>query len=140
MQRVVLDTNILISAMRSNRGPAFRLLSLVGTGRFEICVSVALVLEYEAILRRVTSLEEAEIAALLDFLCAVARRQRIFYLWRPCLRDPQDDMVLELAVASRSSTIVTSNLRDFTAAERFGVAIREPAEFLRELGDAPWEP
>ena len=77
---------------------------------------------------------------MLDFLCAVAHRQKIFYLWRPCLRDPGDDLVLELAVASRSRTIVTFNKRDFTAAVDFGIAILDPAEYLREIGESSWEP
>lgn len=135
MERVVLDTNVVVSAMRSDRGPAFELLGCIGTGRFEICVSVALVFEYESVLRRTTSLSEAEVADLLDYLCSVAHRQKIFYLWRPCLQDPGDDLVLELAVASNSTTVITYNQRDFAAAERFGVRIAKPADFLRKLGE-----
>jgi putative PIN family toxin of toxin-antitoxin system len=119
--RVVLDTNVLISAFRSRRGPAFALVSRIGSGSFEVSVSVPLVLEYEEVLHRSTSLEEEEILSVLGFLCSVAHRQKIFYLWRPLLPDPKDDMVLELAVASRSRFIVTYNQRDFVPADRFGI-------------------
>lgn len=136
MERIILDTNVLVSAVRSDRGPAFRLLSMVGTGRFEISVSVTLVFEYESALQRFTSLAIGDIGDLMDYLCAVANRQRIYFLWRPCLRDPGDDLVLEIAVASGSRCIVTFNKRDFTAAEQFGVAVLDPAEFLREIGEA----
>ena len=135
MKRVVFDTNVIISAMRSDRGPAFRLLSLVGTERFEICVSVALVFEYETVLRRATSLSNADITDLLDYLCAVARRQKVFFLWRPYLRDPKDDLVLELAVASDSRAIVTFNKRDFQPTNPFGIEIFDPAEFLDSIGE-----
>jgi predicted nucleic acid-binding protein len=91
--------------------------------------------EYESVLRRATPLTDAEVGGLLDYLCSVAHRQNIFYLWRPCLRDPGDDLVLELAVASNSTSIVTFNHRDFAGAERFGVGIVGPAEFLHKLGD-----
>ena len=135
MVRAILDTNVIVSAMRSDRGTAFKVLSLVGTGRFEIIVSVALVLEYEAALARWTSVSAEEISGLLDYLCSVADRQKIFYLWRPYLRDPMDDHVLEVAVASRSEVIVTFNKRDFVGCERFGLRVVEPRELLTEIGE-----
>jgi len=140
MERIVLDTNVLVSAMRSDRGPAYRLLGQVGTGRFEISVSVALVFEYESVLHRATTLERGDFDDLLDYLCSVAHRQKIFYLWRPLLRDPGDDLVLELAVSSGSRTIVTFNKRDFAAADRFGIEVRDPAEYLQQSGESSWEP
>ena len=135
MVRAILDTNVIVSAMRSDRGTAFKLLSLVGSGHFEISVSVALVLEYEAALVRWTPASEEEIVELLDYLCSVADRQKIFYLWRPYLRDPLDDHVLEVAVASRSEVIVTFNKRDFVGCERFGLRVVDPREFLVEIGE-----
>jgi putative PIN family toxin of toxin-antitoxin system len=132
--RVVLDTNVLISAFRSRRGPAFSLVSRIGSGSFEISVSVPLVLEYEDVLHRTTTLEDLEILSVLGFLCSVANRQKIFYLWRPLLPDPKDDMVLELAVASRSRFIITYNQRDFLPADRFGIEALKPEELLRHIG------
>ena len=135
MVRAVLDTNVIVSAMRSVRGTAFKVLSLVGSGRFEISVSVALVFEYEAALSRWTTADAEEISRLLDYLCSVADRQKIFYLWRPYLRDPMDDHVLEVAVASRAQVIVTFNKRDFAGCERFGLRIVDPRELLVEIGE-----
>jgi putative PIN family toxin of toxin-antitoxin system len=132
--RVVLDTNVLISAFHSRRGPAFALVSRIGSGSFEISVSVPLVFEYEEVLHRATSLEDLEVLSVLRFLCSVAHRQKIFYLWRPLLPDPKDDMALELAVASRSRFIVTYNQRDFLPADRFGIEALKPEELLRRIG------
>jgi putative PIN family toxin of toxin-antitoxin system len=135
--RVVLDTNVLEAALRSRRGASFAVLSLVGTGRFEIAVSVALVLEYEDVLMRQAGqvCRPAQMVTdLIDYLCSVARRQSVFYLWRPCLADPDDDLILELAVAAACDAIVTHNVRDFRAAAPFGVRIITPGEFLHELG------
>jgi len=113
---IVLDTNVIVAAVRSRKGAAFQLLSLVGSARFHIAVSVPLVLEYEdALLRQLaeTSLSKADIHAVLDYLCSVGKHQDIFFLWRPMLRDPKDDMVAEVAVAAGCDSIVTYNRRDF---------------------------
>jgi len=99
-----------------------------------VAVSVPLVLEYEQVLQRATRLKENEVLAILRFLASVAHRQHIFFLWRPLLPDPKDDMVLELAVASRSRYIVTYNQRDFAAAARFGIEVLTPEAFLHKLG------
>ena len=130
----MIDTNVIVSAFRSRRGPAFALVSRIGSGAFEPSVSVPLVFEYEEILRRATSLEEQEVLSVLRFLCSVAHQQKIFYLWRPLLPDPKDDMVLELAVASRSRFIVTYNQRDFAHAAHFGIESLMPEEFLLRIG------
>jgi len=135
--RVVIDTNVVVAGLRSKRGASFRLLSDVGKGRFEIALSVPLVLEYEdALLRHsdVTRLSRADVDAVLDYFCSVAHLQQIFYLWRPLLPDPKDDLVLELAVAARCHTIVTFNRRDFVGADKFGVSVVEPGPFLSGLG------
>ena len=71
---------------------------------------------------------------MLDYVCSVALRQKIFYLWRPFLKDPSDDMLLELAVASQTRLIVTFNTRHFSEAERFGVRARTPRDFLCHIG------
>jgi putative PIN family toxin of toxin-antitoxin system len=133
-RRIVLDTNVVVSALRSRRGAAFRVLSLVGMGDFEVCVSVPLVLEYEDALHRATELSAPEIETVLAYLCSVAIQHQIYFLWRPTLADGKDDMVLELAVASRAECIVTFNRKDFAAARRFGVKVVTPQEFLISLG------
>ena len=139
-RRVVLDTNVLVSALRSRRGASHRLLSLVGTGSFEHCVSVGLLFEYEAVLKRRGSgihLAERNIDDVLDYVVASARRQTIHYLWRPVLRDPSDDLVLEVAVAGGCVAIITFNIRDFVGSEQFGIRALTPAQYLSELERDP---
>ncbi len=139
MRRVVLDTNVLVAALRSDLGASFKLLSLVGvTDRFQICLSVPLALEYEEVLGRrgvVPNASTDEVQDLIDYLCSTASNHSVFFLWRPLLRDPEDEMVLELAVAGGCDTIVTFNQRDFMGSERFGIQIVRPAEFLRQIGE-----
>ena len=137
MLRVVLDTNVLVAAVRSRRGASFALLSRAGTQAFEIALSVPLVLEYEeALLRQLgkTDLRRSDVEAIIDYLCRVATHHEIYYLWRPLLPDPEDDMLLELAVAARSEAIVTFNKRDFDGSDRFGIRVLAPAELLHEIG------
>jgi predicted nucleic acid-binding protein len=136
--RIVLDTCVLVSALRSRRGESFRLLELVDSGRFEICLSIPLLLEYEEVCGRlpgVIPLSKTDIDAVLDYLCRVAVQQRVYYLWRPFLNDPSDDKVLELAVAAECGRIVTHNVRDFRGSRQFGIRIVTPRQFLNELGE-----
>jgi predicted nucleic acid-binding protein len=136
MWRVVLDTSVLVAAMRSRRGASYELLSRLVSDDFEIAVSVPLVLEYEsALLRHVegSPLDEGDVRDLVDYVCGVAIRQEIFFLWRPLLRDPGDDLVLELAVAAGCEAIVTHNVRDFAGAEKLGVRVLTPGRFVQEL-------
>jgi len=136
--QIVIDTNLIVSALRSKRGASFRLLRLLGDSRFEISVSVPLVIEYEKAAKgtvRREGLSSREVDDILDFICAVARHRKIYYLWRPLLRDPKDDMVLELAVAGGCDFIVTYNQRDFIGAEEFGIGVLTPKEFLHRIGD-----
>jgi predicted nucleic acid-binding protein len=107
----------------------------VGTGWFEICISIPLLFEYEDVLAREKIGVSSDAAEdVLDYLCYMAIPQEIYFLWRPFLRDPKDDLVLELAVASQSSTIVTYNVKDFKGIEKFNVKSAQPAAFLSELG------
>jgi putative PIN family toxin of toxin-antitoxin system len=131
---VVLDTNVLVSALRSRRGASFALLERIGTDLFDIAISVPLVLEYEdAMLRHRGSLTVAQVGDVIDYICGVARHHRVFFLWRPLLRDPNDDMVAEVAVASGARAIVTHNERDFIGVEKFGVKIWSPKRLLEGI-------
>lgn len=137
--RVVLDTSVLVAALRSRRGASFGLLELLRAGAFEIAISVPLAVEYGAVLSRhavTLGLHPSEADTLVDYLCAVGRRQRIHFLWRPTLRDPNDDFVLELAVAACCDYIVTHNVADFAGVGRFGVKLVRPGRFLRQLEEA----
>jgi len=132
---VVLDTNVLVAAIRSRRGASFRVLERLGTDAYEIVISVPLVLEYEdALLRRRGALAAEQITDVVDYVCRVGRRQQIFYLWRPLLRDTKDDMIAEVAVAGRAEAVVTHNRKDFAGLKRFGVRVVSPQEFLRMIG------
>src|ERR1700674_1669481 len=100
--RIVIDTNVLVAALRSRHGASHRLLTLIGSGRFEFSVSVPLVLEYEYAAKAMLGeipLTESDIDDIIDYICQAASRVEVYYLWRPLLKDPKDDMVLELAVA-----------------------------------------
>jgi putative PIN family toxin of toxin-antitoxin system len=134
--RIVLDTNVLVAALRSSKGASHKLLLELGGANVDFCISVALALEYEAVVKRPASgsrLTNAEKDDVLDYLCAESVRQKIYFLWRPTLKDPADDMVLEVAVASGAEAIVTFNKKDFGAAGTFGVKVLSPKEFLSSL-------
>ena len=138
--QIVLDTNVIIAGLRSRHGSAFQLLTLIGTGLFDIHLSVPLVLEYTDVLLRELSnlyLSREEVDDLIDFYCAVGVQHEIFFLWRPFLRDPKDEMVLELAVKAGCQSIITYNTRDFAGVEQFGLNLLEPSEFLRLIGKLP---
>jgi putative PIN family toxin of toxin-antitoxin system len=132
MYSVVLDTNVLIAGLRSANGASFAVLEGVGR-KFELNVSVPLVLEYESVTKRLArelGLTFEDIDDVLDHLCSVAHHRLIYYLWRPVLRDPNDDLVLELAVESNADYLVTHNIRDFAGSEQFGVRVISPRDFL----------
>src|SRR5580692_7090627 len=108
----VLDTNVLIAALRSRRGASFELLRLVGNRRWRLHLSTALLLEYEAVARRETLqlwLHPQRVEDLLDYLAANAQEHAISFRWRPWLNDPNDDFILELAVSAKARYIVTHN-------------------------------
>jgi putative PIN family toxin of toxin-antitoxin system len=136
MRRIVIDTNVFVAALRSRRGRSNRLVGLVSAERFETIISVPLILEYEdAALRLPDTLSytAAEIREILDYICSVAVATPIYYLWRPFLPDPKDDMVLEAAVAGGCDTIVTFNASDFRGIGQFGLRSMTPRDFLEEL-------
>ncbi|MFH5834231.1 putative toxin-antitoxin system toxin component, PIN family [Halalkalibaculum sp. DA384] len=137
MISVVIDTNVLISALRSNRGASFKLISLIGTGKFDISFSVPLLIEYEAVSKRkkFEHLIDRDIDDLLNYLCKVADKRDIFFLWRPFLKDPKDDMILELAVEAGCEYIITYNLDDFKGIEQFGLEAITPKQFLIKIDE-----
>lgn len=96
-----------------------------------------LVLEYEQALlqhRAESGLSAQDVGDLLDYICAIAKQHEVFFLWRPELPDPNDDMVLEVAVVGNCEAMVTYNKRDFDGAADFDIALMTPAEFLAEIG------
>jgi putative PIN family toxin of toxin-antitoxin system len=134
---VVLDTNVLIAALKSQRGSAYKLLISLVDDLYIPNVSVPLFLEYESIAKRagtVEGLSHQNIEAILDYILSKSSIRQIFYLWRPYLKDPKDDLVLEVAVESQSEYIITFNKKDFKGIEKFGIRALTPKEFLLEKG------
>lgn len=136
MIEVVLDTNVIVAAVRSRNGASYRVLRALAhePRRFRPCLSVPLVLEYETALRRKGQLNPEDVDSLLDYLCQVGNLREIYFLWRPFLKDPSDEMVLEVGVEANAEAIVTHNVRDFKGVEeRFGIRVIRPGAFLLEL-------
>jgi len=134
---IIIDTCVFISALRSNRGASFKVLSLIDSGKFEFYLSVALVLEYEAVAKRNSQklgITDSDIEELVDYLCAVGKSRQVHFLWRPSLKDPSDDFILELAVESECNYIITHNIRDFAETEQFQVKAITPQKFLKLIG------
>jgi len=138
---VVIDTNVFVAALRSQYGASYKLFMLLNSGKFEINLSVPLTLEYEGAGKRLVgkkgALKANDIDDIVDYVCSIARRKKVYYLWRPILSDPKDDMVLELAVSAGCTIIVTYNKDDFEGVEKFGIRLLTAQEFLREIGELP---
>jgi putative PIN family toxin of toxin-antitoxin system len=139
--RIVLDTSVLVSASRSRQGASFALMSILPSPRFEFALSVALYTEWQEVLTRPEhlppGLQREDVLAYLQYLTSIAHLQDVYYLWRPFLRDPDDDMVLECAVASNSQYLVTHNIQDFQRIVELGVTPITPASFLAFLRSSP---
>ncbi len=132
--KVVFDTNVLVAAARSKQGASFALLSMLPSKQFELALSISLYTEWQAVLTRTENLPPGmsgeDALAFLRYLASIAHLQDVFYLWRPRLKDPEDDMVLECAVAASCKYIVTHNVRDFSGVDSLGVEAIRPADFL----------
>ncbi len=134
--RIVLDTNVLYAGLYSATGKSHQVLRAIAEGRVRIVLSTPLLFEYEDVLKRnqaVLGLNDTEVDAVLDNLCALADFQAVYFLWRPCLPDAKDDMVLELAVAAQVRRIATFNAKDFRPASQFGIEIVSPKTLLESL-------
>jgi putative PIN family toxin of toxin-antitoxin system len=138
--RYVLDTNVVVSAMRSPKGASAALLMAARRNRIMLVANVALALEYEATCRlaehRLASgLDLDQVGIFVDAVIAMADPVESHFIWRPQLRDPGDELVLEAAVNGRAEAIVTFNRRDFGAIpQRFGIELLLPVEALRRIG------
>ena len=133
---IVLDTNILFSGLYSQKGSSYTLLSMIGKGKFNVHISVPLLFEYEDVLKRnhkELGLSGQEIDDVLEFICSESTPHFLYFSWRPCLHDPGDEMVLELAIAADSRYIVTYNTRHFKGIHGFNVKAIKPSDFLKLL-------
>jgi predicted nucleic acid-binding protein len=138
-----MDTDVLVAAVRSDRGASRVLLTAALERRYEILASVPLMLQYESVLTRsehviAVGVSATDVQVLLDAIALVSTPVRISYLWRPMLTDPGDDLVLETAVNGHAEVVITFNRRHFEpAAARFGIEIVAPAEAVRRLEGRP---
>jgi putative PIN family toxin of toxin-antitoxin system len=137
--KLVLDTSVMVAAIRSDAGASRLLLIGALEGRFRLLASTSLLIEYEAVMTRpahltASGLNEADIVALLDAVAGIAEQVRLSFMWRPQLRDADDDMVLEAAVNGAANAIVTFNIRDFAGpSDQFGIPVLKPGQALQKL-------
>ncbi len=135
--RIILDTNVLVAAFRSTQGASFLLLELLSSETFSIHFSLPLLLEYEEVLQREALLSATELDKFLKRLHSIGTMHKIYFLFRWFLSDHDDDMVLEIAIASNATHIITFNKKDLKPAEMFGIQVLTPKEFLQYLGVLP---
>lgn len=135
----MLDTDVVVAGLRSDKGASRQLLYAALEGRFNLLLSVPLLLEYEAVLNRpeqlgACGLSSVEVGKVLDDLAAICTPVRLAFRWRPRLSDPNDDMVLETAVNGGARAIVTFNRNDFIEmAHNLRCRILSPREALEEI-------
>jgi len=134
--RIILDTNVLYAGLYSSKGASFKVLRAIDDGKVRSVLSTALLFEYEDVLKRkqeILNLSNQDIEKILDNLCFLSEHQNIYFLWRPRLPDPKDDHLLELAVASGVTFVVTHNTSDFKGSDKFGVRPITPKELLEDI-------
>lgn len=135
-QRVILDTNVLFAGLYSSLGASYQILRAIEEDKIKTVISTTLLFEYEDVLKRKKldlGLTNQQIEIILDNLCDLSEYQKIYFLWRPYLRDPKDDHVLEVAVASKTQIIVTHNIKDFKGVEKFGIKAIPPGKLLEVI-------
>jgi len=136
---VTLDTDVVVAALRSQHGASRRLIEHLRGGQVKAVATIGMFVEYEAVLTRAdhlaaTGLSIIEIGNFLDGLAALVLPVKPHFLWRPQLRDPNDEMVLEAAVNGQADAIVTFNRRDFLpAANNFRIDVERPGDIIRRL-------
>ena len=137
--KLVLDTNVVVAALRSPNGASAALLTAARQGRATLLATVALALEYEAVCRQAehrlaSGLSDRDVDIFLDALIALAEPVETHFMWRPQLRDPGDEMVLEAVANGGADALVTFNVRDFgIAPSHFGVEVLLPREAIRRI-------
>lgn len=136
---MVLDTDVIVAALRSPTGASAALLLAALDRRVTLVANVSLVIEYEAVCslpehRQAAGVSAADVRIFLDGLAALIEPVDTHFLWRPRLRDPADEMVLEAAVNGRAEVLVTFNLRDYGAIPfQFGIEALRPRDALRRI-------
>ena len=136
--QIVIDTNVLVSGLRSNQGASYKLLSILNDRRWQVNVSTALMYEYEEILKDASkglglTLQDVDLA--INAICNIANFHPIFFLWRPMLKDADDEFLVDLAFNAQADFIITYNQKDLQAVEKFGIQVVTPKQFLQIVGE-----
>ena len=133
---IIMDTNVLFAGLYSSIGASFQILKRINNREIKPVISTTLLFEYEDVLKReqtILDLSHHQVDVILDNICALSDFQDIFFLWRPYLKDPKDDHVLEVAIASKTKTIITHNIKDFREIEKFGIKAITPGKYLEAI-------
>ena len=134
--KAVIDTNVIFTGLLSKKGVSYKLLQSIPDEKFKIVLSVPLLLEYESVLyknREKLNLSKSDIDDFLDYICLISEHTMIYFLWRPVLKDPYDDHILELAVSASAKYIITFNINDFKESKKFGIHAITPDIFLAKI-------
>ena len=134
---VIIDTNVLLSGLKSQNGKAYLLLQKLLDDEIKIAISVPLILEYEAILKKQLDrsiFSDADIDDVINYICKIGTQIKIYYLWRPFLKDPYDDHIIEVALTGHCKYIITYNKKDFIEARKLGIEAVTPYEYMKLLG------
>jgi len=137
--RVILDTNVILAAMRSQTGASHRLLLTIGHPRWQNVITPALMYEYEDVARRpgnAPGLSPQDITNILNLIYQQSHRQLVWFSWRPLSPDPGDDAILEAAIAGGCDYVVSFNERHLRAAREFGIEVLKPADLLKLIGES----
>lgn len=136
-KRIVIDTSVFVAAARSRLGASFELIRRIPDPAFLPCLSIGLYLEWQQVLtrpeNRPPSISADDVRAYLRYIASQCHLQEIHFLWRPMLRDPDDDMVLELAFSSNCRSIITHNTADFQNSQQLGIEALTPRDFLNRM-------
>lgn len=135
--RITIDTNVFVAALKSRRGASYKLLLFLDRNLYTFVVSVPVMMEYEDVLKRKDlgiKIPDEKIDNLLDRVAYLGEQREIYFLWRPYLKDPKDDLFLELAVKSNCDYIITYNKSDFAGIDKFSIQVLTPKEFLVKAG------
>jgi len=135
--KIVIDTNVFVAGLRSNQGASHLILQKIGSAEIKGLISVPSLLEYEDVLKRPDNLlafgmKSEDIDVILDMICHRFQHVVTHFLWRPCLKDPGDDMLLELAVGGGAGAIVTHNIKHFREISNlfYNLKILTPKEYV----------
>lgn len=137
---VTIDTNILVQALSSNNGSSYQILEFILERKIDLAISIPVFCEYEDVLNRPSIINKLDISKtdledVLTFILLRAKRQKIFYLLRPNLKDEKDNIFVELAFSSHSKYLITNNIKDFKVNNELimdSFKIMTPREFLKE--------